>query len=152
MRSSALLRRSAVGATGRSFHASRAALAETQWESTPWKDITVGIPAETMPLEKRVAGSPASVAELVKHGFSVNVQAGAGAAAKFPDSMYEAAGATIKVRADSPEFCCGGPAACPAACCCAALPVPVLLLRRPPCVLPLACLPCPCCCSWCCCC
>jgi len=57
--------------------------------------LTVGIVAETAPGEKRVALAPESVAKLVKNGLSVVVESGAGEAAEFADSAYEAAGATI---------------------------------------------------------
>ena len=45
--------------------------------------------------EKRVAGTPASVQQLIAAGAEVVVQAGAGTAAGFPDSEYADAGATV---------------------------------------------------------
>ncbi|KKF93846.1 NAD(P) transhydrogenase mitochondrial [Ceratocystis platani] len=58
--------------------------------------LTVGVPTETYPGERRVAVAPANVAVLLKKGFAhVIVQSGAGALAGFPDSAYLAAGATI---------------------------------------------------------
>eukprot|EP00531_Pseudo-nitzschia_arenysensis_P005452 CAMPEP_0116137754 /NCGR_PEP_ID=MMETSP0329-20121206/12410_1 /TAXON_ID=697910 /ORGANISM="Pseudo-nitzschia arenysensis, Strain B593" /LENGTH=86 /DNA_ID=CAMNT_0003632677 /DNA_START=20 /DNA_END=276 /DNA_ORIENTATION=+ len=45
---------------------------------TPYSKLTVGIPKENFPLEKRVAATPESVKRLVKPGFSVLVEDGAG--------------------------------------------------------------------------
>ena len=45
--------------------------------------------------ETRVAATPESVKKLIVSGFSVTVEAGAGAAASYPDADYEAAGATL---------------------------------------------------------
>lgn len=49
--------------------------------------------------ERRVALVPEVVARLVREGFAVVVERGAGHAAFFPDTAYEAAGATIADRA-----------------------------------------------------
>ena len=57
--------------------------------------MQIGVPAETMPDEKRVATVPAVVEKLVKLGFTVAVQSGAGDAANFSDDAYRAAGAQI---------------------------------------------------------
>jgi NAD(P) transhydrogenase subunit alpha len=57
--------------------------------------MQIGVPAETAPGEKRVATVPAVVEKLVKLGFSVAVQSGAGEAANFPDDAYRAAGAQV---------------------------------------------------------
>jgi NAD(P) transhydrogenase subunit alpha len=62
---------------------------------------SIGIPTETFPGEKRVATVPDVVQKLLKLGFSVNVQAGAGAAASIGDEAYRAAGATIVPDAPS---------------------------------------------------
>ena len=63
--------------------------------------MLIGVPAETLPDEKRVATVPAVVEKLVKLGFSVAVQSGAGAAANFPDEAYRAAGAEVLPDAPS---------------------------------------------------
>lgn len=55
----------------------------------------IGVPRETFPGEKRVATVPEVVEKLVKLGFAVSVEAGAGAAANFSDDTYRAAGADI---------------------------------------------------------
>ncbi len=80
--------------------------------------LTIGVPRETFPGEKRVATVPEVVEKLVKLGFAVTVETGAGAAANFGDDAYQAAGASIagsaadlyagsdivfKVRGPSPE-------------------------------------------------
>ena len=55
----------------------------------------IGVPRETFPLEKRVATVPEVVEKLIKLGFQVAVEAGAGEAANFSDAAYQAAGAEI---------------------------------------------------------
>src|SRR5262245_13207614 len=55
----------------------------------------IGIPAEVAAGEKRVAAVPETVERLIKLGFSVMVQSGAGAGANCDDESYRAAGATI---------------------------------------------------------
>ncbi|HEU4727580.1 MAG TPA: Re/Si-specific NAD(P)(+) transhydrogenase subunit alpha [Kofleriaceae bacterium] len=60
--------------------------------------MKLGIVNETRPDERRVAASPAVVGKWVKGGWEVVVERGAGANASYPDSQYEAAGATIVDR------------------------------------------------------
>jgi NAD(P) transhydrogenase subunit alpha len=55
----------------------------------------IGVPCEIFPGEKRVATVPEVVVKLIKLGFSVVVQAGAGDAANVSDADYQEAGATI---------------------------------------------------------
>uniref|UniRef100_A0A286XE62 proton-translocating NAD(P)(+) transhydrogenase n=1 Tax=Cavia porcellus TaxID=10141 RepID=A0A286XE62_CAVPO len=62
----------------------------------PYKQLTVGVPKEIFQNEKRVALSPAGVQALVKQGFNVIVESGAGEASKFSDDHYRAAGAQIQ--------------------------------------------------------
>jgi H+-translocating NAD(P) transhydrogenase subunit alpha len=57
--------------------------------------LVIGIPAEVAADEKRVATVPEVVEKLIKLGFAVAVQSGAGAAANFPDEAYKAAGAEV---------------------------------------------------------
>ncbi len=57
--------------------------------------MKIGVPRETAAGEKRVATVPDVVEKLVKLGFSVAVQSGAGEAANFADDTYRAAGAEI---------------------------------------------------------
>jgi H+-translocating NAD(P) transhydrogenase subunit alpha len=57
--------------------------------------MIVGVPQETFPGEKRVAAVPATVPILAKAGLEVLVQAGAGAAAGFPDQQYVDKGAKL---------------------------------------------------------
>jgi len=56
---------------------------------------TIGVPRETAAGEKRVATAPEVVEKLIKLGFRVAVQSGAGDAANFADDTYRAAGAEI---------------------------------------------------------
>lgn len=58
-------------------------------------DITVGIPKESNPGETRVAATPDSVKRLVKGGFNIKIQEGAGRLAGFRDEDYDAVGAKI---------------------------------------------------------
>ncbi len=53
------------------------------------------MPTETFKDEKRVALSPSAAQRLIKLGFNVNVQKGAGVASDFNDSEYEKIGAKI---------------------------------------------------------
>jgi H+-translocating NAD(P) transhydrogenase subunit alpha len=57
--------------------------------------MLIGVPKEIFAGEKRVATVPEVVEKLIKLGFSVQVQSGAGDAANFADDTYVAAGATI---------------------------------------------------------
>ncbi len=57
--------------------------------------LRIGVPKETAPDEKRVATVPDVVEKLVKLGFSVAVESGAGDAADCGDDSYRAAGAEI---------------------------------------------------------
>ena len=57
--------------------------------------MLIGIPAETMAGEKRVATVPDVVEKLVKLGFKVAVENGAGEGANFDDETYRAVGAQI---------------------------------------------------------
>lgn len=79
--------------------------------------LQIGVPKETAAGEKRVATVPDVVEKLIKLGFTVAVESGAGDAANFADDTYQAAGARVvptaaeiwsgsdivfKVRAPSP--------------------------------------------------
>src|SRR5690242_16491186 len=55
----------------------------------------IGVPRETAAGEKRVATVPEVVERLIKLGFRVAVESGAGDAANFADDAYRAAGAEI---------------------------------------------------------
>jgi NAD(P) transhydrogenase subunit alpha len=57
--------------------------------------MLIGVPLETATGEKRVATVPEVVEKLVKLGFQVAVQSGAGDAANFADDTYRAAGAQV---------------------------------------------------------
>ncbi|XP_029650306.1 NAD(P) transhydrogenase, mitochondrial [Octopus sinensis] len=62
---------------------------------TPYKNLSIGIPKEIFPNERRVAVSPASVATLTKKGFKVAIEENAGTEAKFMNDDYAASGAAI---------------------------------------------------------
>ena len=57
--------------------------------------LLIGVPKETVAGEKRVATVPDVVEKLIKLGFSVAVESGAGDAANFADDTYRAAGAEV---------------------------------------------------------
>jgi H+-translocating NAD(P) transhydrogenase subunit alpha len=57
--------------------------------------LKIGVPKETAPGEKRVATVPDIVEKLVKLGFSVAVESGAGDLANFSDDSYRKAGAEV---------------------------------------------------------
>ena len=61
--------------------------------------LTIGIPRETAAGEKRVATVPEVVEKLIKLGFKVAVESGAGDAANCSDDAYRTAGAEIIVGA-----------------------------------------------------
>src|SRR5438046_1164324 len=67
--------------------------------SIPYSVLTLGIPREIYPNERRVAITPQNAALLLKKGFGrVLVERGAGAGAQFTDQAYEHAGATLAER------------------------------------------------------
>ncbi len=57
--------------------------------------LLIGVPKETAAGEKRVATVPDVVARLVKLGFAVAVESGAGDPSNFADDTYRAAGAEV---------------------------------------------------------
>jgi len=57
--------------------------------------MKIGIPKEIYPQEKRVAATPDVVRDIIKLGFVINVESGAGAEANFNNHAYEAAGANL---------------------------------------------------------
>lgn len=75
---------------------------EAEPPSTPlevgvaYSELTVGVPKEVFPGERRVAMTPANVARLKKAGFKdIRVEKSAGSASEFRDEDYVQAGATI---------------------------------------------------------
>jgi NAD(P) transhydrogenase subunit alpha len=62
--------------------------------------MKVGVPKETFPGERRVALVPGLVPALVKAGFEVIVEPGAGDSAGFPDAQYRDKGAQLIDRAE----------------------------------------------------
>ena len=57
--------------------------------------MKIGVPKEVRPGERRVAATPDTVSRLMKLGFEVTVETGAGAGASFADAEYSALGASI---------------------------------------------------------
>jgi NAD(P) transhydrogenase subunit alpha len=62
--------------------------------------LLIGVPRETFPDEKRVATVPDVVLKLIKLGFRVAVESGAGDAAQISDEAYRSAGAEIVADRD----------------------------------------------------
>jgi alanine dehydrogenase len=62
--------------------------------------MRVGVPKEIKDHEDRIGLVPSSVAELVRHGHEVMIQAGAGLGAGLEDEQYVAAGARMVATAD----------------------------------------------------
>ena len=65
---------------------------------TPYSNLTIGVPKEILPNERRVALSPAAVKLLTKEGFNVTIEKGAGTEAKFSDTQFVESGAKIVSR------------------------------------------------------
>ncbi|MBO8134191.1 Re/Si-specific NAD(P)(+) transhydrogenase subunit alpha [Dickeya fangzhongdai] len=57
--------------------------------------MRIGVPKERLANEARVAATPKTVEQLLKLGFEVAIERGAGKLASFEDEAYEQAGATI---------------------------------------------------------
>ena len=62
--------------------------------------VTVGVPTESAPGERRVALVPGAMTVLAKTGAEVVVEKGAGDASGYPDSEYAAKGARLAARAE----------------------------------------------------
>ena len=62
--------------------------------------MRIGVPKEEQAGETLVSATPKTAAKLISLGYDVIVEAGAGAAAKFPDEEYVTAGAAIGASAD----------------------------------------------------
>lgn len=69
----------------------------TERESAQMGSIHVGVPKETAPGETLVALTPSHVSLLLKMGFEISVESGAGVAAGFQDDMYQSVGARVVV-------------------------------------------------------
>ncbi len=63
--------------------------------------LLIGVPKETAPGEKRVATVPEAVEKLIKLGFSVTIESGAGDAANCSDEAYRTVGAQVLPDASS---------------------------------------------------
>ncbi len=63
--------------------------------------MIIGIPKESLKGENRVAGSPSSISALLKLGFTVQVQKGAGTKASFTDEEYSQTSAEVVTKKQS---------------------------------------------------
>ncbi|KAH8116781.1 NAD transhydrogenase mitochondrial precursor [Phellopilus nigrolimitatus] len=95
------LRRTFAQCTHRLYHQTcrrnnEEKFAQAKVTSLPYSSLTVGVPLESYPNERRVAITPQNTALLLKKGFSrVLVEHGAGVEAQFTDDAYTKAGATL---------------------------------------------------------
>ncbi len=63
--------------------------------------MRIGVPREIHAGERRVATTPEAASQLIKMGFSVVVETGAGARASYSDAAYREAGCEIAATADA---------------------------------------------------
>ena len=63
--------------------------------------MKIGVPGETHPGERRVATTPDVAEQLIKLGYDISVQSGAGAHASFADQAYRDAGCEVVDSADA---------------------------------------------------
>lgn len=66
-----------------------------QIRGIPYTNLSIGVPKESLANERRVAQTPATVSQLVKSGFKVFVEAGAGSLSNFSDGDYAKSGASV---------------------------------------------------------
>jgi NAD(P) transhydrogenase subunit alpha len=64
------------------------------------KTMRIGVPKERLANETRVAATPKTVEQLLKLGFTVAVESGAGKLASFDDEAFIQAGAEVVDGAD----------------------------------------------------
>jgi NAD(P) transhydrogenase subunit alpha len=64
------------------------------------QSLTIGVPRETFPGERRVALIPAAIAALTKAKLSIVIETGAGVEAGFADADYSAAGVQVMASRD----------------------------------------------------
>ncbi|MCU1479410.1 MAG: transhydrogenase subunit alpha [Subtercola sp.] len=69
------------------------------------KNLTIGVLKETAAGERRVALDPETVTRLTKADHDVLIESGAGAEARFPDSAYQQAGASLASRTEIIDRC-----------------------------------------------
>src|SRR5207247_11056284 len=67
-------------------------------DRSPPAPMRIGVPKEIAPNERRVALTPDVAGRLVKGGYEVLIERGAGSAAFFPDAAYSTAGAKVSDR------------------------------------------------------
>ncbi|KAM5463032.1 putative NAD(P)(+) transhydrogenase (Re/Si-specific) [Microsporum audouinii] len=75
---------------------------DSKIKAVPYSSLTIGVPLESYPSERRVSLTPANAALLLKKGFGrVLVERGAGAESQFTDKAYTEAGANLVDRRDA---------------------------------------------------
>lgn len=61
----------------------------------PAKELFIGVPKEIVPGEKRVALTPDAASKIIKSGYKVRVEKGAGEDARITDAQYTSVGCEI---------------------------------------------------------
>ena len=61
----------------------------------PVSEVKIGVPRETFQNENRVALSPEAAQRLIKQGFQINLEKGAGERSDFNDEHYTSVGVNI---------------------------------------------------------
>ena len=86
--------------------------------------MLIGVPAETLAGETRVAATPETVKKLVAQGHTVRVQSGAGVCASVTDAGFAAVGAEITEAPGAATWCsrCARRKRPKPACCARAVP------------------------------
>ena len=57
--------------------------------------MRIGVPKESKPGERRVAATPKTVEQIIKLGYEVSIESGAGSGASYTDDAFRAAGADV---------------------------------------------------------
>jgi NAD(P) transhydrogenase subunit alpha len=65
--------------------------------------VVIGVVKESRAGERRVAATPATVLQLLKLGYEVVVESGAGVASSFPDEAYVEAGSADRDIIQAPN-------------------------------------------------
>jgi NAD(P) transhydrogenase len=86
---------SSVDSISSTFNEDDASEALTFFFPIPYSELTIGVVKETSKGENRVSQTPDSVRGLIKEGFTVIVESGAGDNASFSDGLYTEAGAIV---------------------------------------------------------
>ena len=83
------------------FQRQHALMSQTSnWIPSPYKDLVIGVAKETAAGEKRVGLTPESAELLIKQGWKILVEKGAGRSAQYEDVNYKDIGASVAKHDD----------------------------------------------------